>query len=60
MNNTQLPERLEWEIPAGRIEEVAYKTWMPVEKVKELIRKNETQDGVSILAILFALQFYKC
>ncbi len=33
--------RLEWEIPAGRIED------------------GKTKDGVSILAILFALQFYR-
>ena len=39
-------------------EEVADKAWMPVEQVKELLRENRTRDGVSILAILFALEFY--
>ena len=39
-------------------DEVADKIWMPVESVKEMLRKNETRDGVSMLAILFALEFY--
>ena len=42
----------------GDTDEVASKVWMPVEKVRELLRKNETRDGVSMLAILFALEFY--
>ena len=42
------------------VDEVAYKVWMPVSEVNELLRNNETKDGVSIMAILFALQFYKC
>ena len=41
------------------VDEVAYKQWMPISQVKELLRNNETKDGVSILAILFALQFYE-
>ena len=41
------------------VDEVAYKRWMPISQVKELLRNNETKDGVSILAILFALQFYE-
>ncbi len=39
-------------------EEVADKVWMPVGQVKELLRENRTRDGVSILAILYALEFY--
>lgn len=42
------------------VDEVAYKKWMPISEVKELLKNNETKDGVSILAILFALQFYEC
>ena len=41
------------------VDEVAYKQWMPIEEVKELLRTNGTKDGISILAILFALQFYE-
>ena len=41
------------------VDEVAYKQWMPVSKVKEMLKNNETKDGISILAILFALQFYE-
>ena len=37
------------------VDEVAYKQWMPISQVKELLKNNETKDGVSILAILFAL-----
>lgn len=40
------------------VDEVADKVWMPINEVKELIRENQTMDGVSILAILFALEFY--
>ena len=41
------------------VDEVAYKQWMSISQVKELLKNNETKDGVSILAILFALQFYE-
>lgn len=41
------------------VDEVAYKQWMPISEVKEMLKNNETKDGVSILAILFALQFYE-
>ncbi len=41
------------------VDEVAYKQWMPISQVEELLKNNETKDGVSILAILFALKFYK-
>ncbi|MBR6321248.1 MAG: NUDIX hydrolase [Lachnospiraceae bacterium] len=39
-------------------DEVADKVWMPVSEVRQLLRENRTKDGVSILAILFALEFY--
>ena len=39
-------------------DEVADKVWMPIEEVKKLLRENRTMDGISILAILFALEFY--
>lgn len=41
------------------VDEVADKVWMPIDDVKELLRDNRTMDGISILAILFALEFYK-
>ncbi len=41
------------------VDEVAYKVWMPVSEVKELLRNNDTKDGVSMMAILYALQFYE-
>ncbi|WP_242840774.1 NUDIX hydrolase [Butyrivibrio proteoclasticus] len=40
------------------VDEVAGKVWMSIDQVKELLRKNETKDGIAILAILFALEFY--
>ena len=39
-------------------DEVADKKWMPIPEVMELLRSNGTRDGVSILAILYALSFY--
>ena len=52
---------------AGRVEsegkiqdsdEVFDKRWMSIDQAKDLLKKNETMDGVSILAILYALEFY--
>ena len=40
-------------------DEVDSKVWTPVEQVREMLRKNETHCGVSMLAILFALEFYQ-
>lgn len=40
------------------VDEVAEKVWMPIEEVKAMLKENRTKDGVSILAILFALEFY--
>ena len=52
---------------AGRVEsegniedsdEVYDKKWMDIDQVKDLLKRNETMDGVSMLAILYALEFY--
>lgn len=40
-------------------DEVSSKRWFKEEEYLELLRTNGTKDGVSILAILYALQFYK-
>ena len=39
-------------------DEVAGKKWMSVKDVKQLLKENRTSDGVSMLAILYALEFY--
>ena len=39
-------------------EEVSSKRWFKEDEYFELLRTNGTKDGVSILAILYALQFY--
>jgi len=63
---------LEWEIPAGKIEEgesieeatireAKEETGCDLKDIKFLCSQNPsngTKDGVSILAILYALQFY--
>jgi len=38
---------------------VAGKKWMPINEVKQLLKENGTKDGVSMLAILYALEFYE-
>lgn len=38
--------------------EVKMKKWVPKERVLEMLKNNETRDGVSILALLFAFAFY--
>lgn len=40
-------------------DEVRSKRWFTEEEYLELLRTNGTKDGVSILAVLYALQFYK-
>ena len=40
-------------------DEVSSKRWFTEEEYLELLRVNGTKDGVSILAVLYALQFYK-
>lgn len=40
-------------------DEVSSKRWFTKEEYLELLRVNGTKDGVSILAVLYALQFYE-
>lgn len=39
--------------------EVKTKKWVSREEVLEMLKNNETRDGISILALLFAFEFYK-
>lgn len=38
--------------------EVKMKKWVSREEVLEMLKRNETKDGVSILALLFAFEFF--
>lgn len=40
-------------------DEVSSKRWFNKEEYMELLRTNGTKDGVSMLAVLYALQFYE-
>lgn len=40
-------------------DEVSSKRWFTEEEYLELLQTNGTKDGVSMLAVLYALQFYK-
>ena len=40
-------------------DEVAYKKWLSKEQVLEMLKNNETKDGISMLGLLYAFQFYK-
>ena len=40
-------------------DEISSKRWFTKEEYLELMRTNGTKDGVSILAVLYALQFYE-
>lgn len=40
-------------------DEVSSKKWFKKEEYLELLQTNGTKDGVSMLAVLYALQFYK-
>ena len=40
-------------------DEISEKRWFSEVEYLELLRTNGTKDGVSILAILYALQFYR-
>ncbi len=51
--------KVESESDIQDVDEVADKVWVPIDEVKNLLRENRTMDGVSILAILYALEFYK-
>ena len=39
--------------------EVKMKKWVSRDFVLDMLKNNETKDGVSILALLFAFEFYK-
>ena len=39
-------------------DEISSKKWFSKQEYIELLKNNGTKDGVSILAVLFALQFY--
>ncbi len=39
--------------------EVASKKWLPRETVLEMLKNNETKDGVSMLGLLYAFRFYE-
>ena len=51
--------RVDTESAIRDTDEVDSKVWIPIDKVREMLRKNKTHSGVSILAILFALEFYQ-
>lgn len=38
--------------------EVNAKKWIPMDEVLKMLKNNETQCGVSMLALLYAIQFY--
>ena len=38
--------------------EVNAKKWIPKDEVLKMLKNNETQCGVSMLALLYAIQFY--
>jgi ADP-ribose pyrophosphatase len=49
-------------VKEGSIEdsdEISSKKWFSKEEYMDLLKNNGTKDGVTILAILYALQFYK-
>ena len=41
------------------INEVAEKKWVSVDEAKRMLKYNETRDGISMLAILYAFEFYR-
>jgi len=50
--------RVEAESNDFSTDEVAIKKWLSIDEVKTMLKNNETMDGVSMLAILYALEFY--
>jgi ADP-ribose pyrophosphatase len=38
--------------------EVNAKRWIPKDRMLKMLKNNETQCGVSMLALLYAIQFY--
>ena len=51
--------RVDSEAALTDTEEVASKQWLSRDAVLEMLEKNETKDGVSMLGLLYAFQFYK-
>ena len=51
--------RIESESHLSDVDEVIAKRWFSKEEYLELLRTNGTHDGISILAVLYALQFYQ-
>ena len=41
------------------INEVAEKKWVSIDEAKHMLKHNETRDGISMLAILYAFEFYR-
>ena len=50
--------RVEKEMDTFDENEVRSKKWVPKEKVLEMLKANEIQCGVSMLALLYAINFY--
>ena len=66
MRNDVLPERLErktvyesTETDIMDINEVAEKKRVSIDEAKHMLKHNETRDGISMLAILYAFEFYR-
>lgn len=51
--------RVDTETAAFDTSEVASKKWLPRQTVLDMLKNNETRDGVSMLGLLYAFQFYK-
>lgn len=54
--NNKFPKQLDRKIIYEN--EVQIKKWIPKDKVLDMIKNNEIQCGVSILALLYAINFY--
>ena len=52
--------RVEAETTDFDTNEVASKRWFSKEAVLKMLKNNETRDGVSMLALLYAFQFCQC
>ncbi len=50
--------RVDTEISQIDENEVNAKRWIPKDKVLDMLKENETQCGISMLALLYAIQFY--
>ncbi len=50
--------KVENEISIFDENEVQIKRWIPKDKVLDMIKSNEIECGISILALLYAINFY--